>query len=173
MTNYLKKTVRFIRKYWKRIILGILSIMFLLFLSWKIDANQNTSNYFMNNFFNICIVVLIFIIFFTMSSFYNLEFDDDDNNKKVTKTIIVEKMKRYKKEPFSCQRGAEDLEKDCKKLYEEPCQLPDCCAWAKKTGAEKAICIAGTESGPIFKTDENGKEHTFDYYYYKNKKMLI
>ena len=172
MTNFLKRTLHFIRKYWKRIILGILSIMFLLFLSWKIDINQNTSNYFMNNFFNISIVVLIMMIIFTLSSYYNFEFDDD-NNKKVTKTIIVEKMTANKKEPFSCQRGAEDLEKDCKKLYEEPCQLPDCCAWGKKTGAEKAECIAGTESGPIFKTDENGKKHSFDYYYYKNKKILI
>ena len=171
MTNYFNKIIRFVRKNWKKIVLGILSILFLLFLSWKIDTNERTSNYFINNIFYIGIVVLILSILLILSSFYNLDFDDDDNkDKRVTKTIIVEKMKT--RDSF-CDRGSEDLEESCQQLLEEPCNSLDCCAWCKKTGSEKGECIAGDGDGPLFKSGTDGNNYSFDYYYYKNKKIPI
>lgn len=56
-----------------------------------------------------------------------------------------------------------DLEKGCNELTESNCGQVKCCVY----GNDK--CVAGNINGPIYKTDNDGKLITMDYYYYLGK----
>ena len=58
--------------------------------------------------------------------------------------------------------NASELEKACNELSEANCAQPRCCVF---TGTGK--CVAGAVTGPIFKTDKDGKMITMDTYYYQ------
>ena len=56
------------------------------------------------------------------------------------------------------------LNESCGNLTETNCNSTSCCNW---TSANK--CVAGTQTGPTFNTDSNGKTKQLDYYYFQNK----
>ena len=93
-----------------------------------------------------------------------------DRPKKVSQVIVVEKMTSG----GFCDRKSESLEKSCSQLLKEPCQLTDCCAWAKRKDKKKTYdALLVMLMDPIFKSDKNGKKYEFDYYYFKGKKIPI
>ena len=64
--------------------------------------------------------------------------------------------------------SSENLELDCNTLTETTCNTTSCCGWLKtKNGISK--CVAGTNHGPKYKTDNSGNTLNIDQYYYQNK----
>jgi hypothetical protein len=62
-------------------------------------------------------------------------------------------------------RGSSNiLEESCGKLTKRNCLETSCCVF---TSEDK--CVAGSEGGPTFNSDSNGKTKNLDYYYYKEK----
>ena len=57
-----------------------------------------------------------------------------------------------------------ELNTMCGKLTDSNCKNSGCCGLVNDTK-----CVAGNESGPIYKTGENGQPMNLDMYYYKNK----
>ena len=168
---YRKKLLHFVRIYWNFIILAILIILAFLFLPQlnigSTNFNLNIPPYFKQNWLGILIVILVFVVIMMVSLGLNVSFRD--RPKKVSQVIVVEKMTSG----GFCDRKSESLEKSCSQLLKEPCQLTDCCAWAKRKDKKKPKCIAGNADGSIFKSDKNGKKYEFDYYYFKGKKIPI
>jgi len=61
--------------------------------------------------------------------------------------------------------GSSDLlNESCNKLTQKNCNSTSCCVWTNNNK-----CVAGSENGPTYNTDKNGKTIDLDYYYYKNK----
>jgi hypothetical protein len=63
--------------------------------------------------------------------------------------------------------NSDNLDIQCNKLSKNICNMVDCCVFANINNNTK--CVAGSKSGPTFKTDLNGNNLNIDYYYYKNK----
>lgn len=64
--------------------------------------------------------------------------------------------------------SSENLELDCNTLTETTCNTSSCCGWLKTTNGI-AKCVAGTNHGPKYKTDNSGNKLNIDQYYYQNK----
>ena len=55
-----------------------------------------------------------------------------------------------------------NLNESCSKLTQTNCGKTSCCVWTNK-------CVAGSEKGPTYNTNEKGKTNHLDYYYFQNK----
>ena len=53
----------------------------------------------------------------------------------------------------------------CNKLTRNNCNAVKCCVWMSDD-----TCVAGSERGPTYNTDDNGKTKAIDFYYYQNKR---
>jgi hypothetical protein len=60
--------------------------------------------------------------------------------------------------------NSSELETACNGLTSENCKNSNCCVW---TNGSK--CLAGSATGPTYKTDSDGKNLEVDNYYYMNK----
>lgn len=95
----------------------------------------------------------------TMEPFDNTE--TEIANSDVLGTIVMDKSDAF------CEnhRGTSGaLEESCGKLTKNNCNSTSCCVWSSDNK-----CAAGNVNGPTFNSDENGKTHALDYYYFQNK----
>uniref|UniRef100_A0A6C0ER07 Uncharacterized protein n=1 Tax=viral metagenome TaxID=1070528 RepID=A0A6C0ER07_9ZZZZ len=56
------------------------------------------------------------------------------------------------------------LNESCGKLTKSNCVSTTCCVFLN---GDK--CVAGTQEGPTYNTDDKGRTKDIDYYYYQNK----
>ena len=77
-------------------------------------------------------------------------------------SIIVNKNTAFCKNHIGSSAILND---SCNKLTKNNCNSVSCCVYTSNNK-----CVAGSESGPTYNTDENGKTINLDYYYYQNIK---
>jgi hypothetical protein len=93
--------------------------------------------------------------------------DDETSNNKTHKDLLS----RMKQGFCSVHSGnSEGLEKDCNLLSKQTCNKTQCCIFAYNEENIDGKCVAGSQFGPTYHSDENGINHDFDYYYYMGKK---
>ena len=57
---------------------------------------------------------------------------------------------------------ASNLELSCNRLTKDTCMKTSCCVYTNND-----TCVAGSKHGPTFKTDKQGTQIPYDYYYHK------
>jgi len=98
---------------------------------------------------------LILFISYISYSFYFSNKEEFDTN------IIMNKSDAFCE---SNKGSSGSLDNSCKKLSKKNCTSTSCCVWTSDN-----MCLAGSENGPTFNSDSNGKSKTLDYYYFKDK----
>lgn len=153
---------------------------------------QEIYNYLLKNWINISLIVLILLIMTIFIVLENVQFNNENNsqvnNDKTTHTSTIriteamtneEKLEKTHKEMVSKMKkgfcgvhegNSDNLENDCNALSKETCNMTECCIFAYNSKNQNGKCVAGSESGPTYQTDDSGMEHNFDYYYYMGKK---
>ena len=87
------------------------------------------------------------------------------NNSDTDASIILDKNKSFC-ESYRGSSGA--LDESCRKLSRGNCDSVSCCVW---TSDKK--CVAGSERGPTFNTDSNGKTKPLEYFFFEGKKHSL
>ncbi len=161
---------------------------------------QEIYKYLVKNWIDITLIVLIlisvtiFIVLQNNNSNNNKENDENntDNIKQHTSIITIQQLEgmtnndgdkdinnethkdllsRMKQGFCSVHSGnSESLEKDCNLLSKDTCNKTQCCIYAYNSENIDGKCVAGSQFGPTYHSDENGINHNFDYYYYMGKK---
>ena len=84
------------------------------------------------------------------------------NNPHIDTSIIIDNNKSF----CESHRGSSgELDKSCNNLTQNKCGKVSCCVWTSDN-----VCVAGSERGPTFNTDSNGKTKSLDYYFFEGKK---
>lgn len=79
-------------------------------------------------------------------------------------------LNKMKKGFCTVNEGSSDtLESDCNSLTKDTCNMTECCIYAYNSDNPDGKCIAGSKSGAMYQSDENGSLIDYDYYYYMNK----
>lgn len=66
------------------------------------------------------------------------------------------------------------IESYCTALGKNKCKIQDCCVLlGNNDEPETQRCVAGSKSGPTYKTDEDGNDIEYDDYYYLQKQYSI
>jgi hypothetical protein len=96
---------------------------------------------------------------------------DINDNTLVNNIIPVDGISNF------CSKYSEspkDLEDACNGLAEATCKNISCCALiGNSTENDKSKCTAANKSGPIYKSDVNGKLISMDHYYYEGTKYTV
>ena len=144
----------------------------------------NVYEYIKNNFGSIMLVVIGFFLVMAYTSINNINFEKSEkeldkkfiietfaeNNKNMnSKSSLGEKSKMLKTKQkitdSSCSGKLAVIDSTCKKhKYKLSCTSYDCCNWGKRDN--KLQCVGGGKNGPTFGAKK------FDYYYYKDKKIM-
>ena len=140
------------------------------------------SNFIYDNYLNIIIFVIFTFLFLTISQL-KWNFNPDIHPPKLIKEYTWETMTNMEKEMKKdmdadflkinpsdgfCESflgDASNLEISCNKLTKDRCFKTSCCVYT-----DNNKCVAGSEQGPTFKTDEKGNPVAYNYYYHKGIK---
>jgi hypothetical protein len=144
----------------------------------------NVYVYIKNNFGSILLVVIGFFLVMAYTVINNINFEKTakeldkkfiietflENNKNMKpESSLTEKTKMLKATEkitnSSCTGKLDVIDSTCKKhKYKLACTSYDCCNWGKRDN--KLQCVGGGKDGPTFGAKK------FDYYYYKEKKIM-
>jgi hypothetical protein len=142
-------------------------------------------NSIIGNWFRILLVVGIIFLFMilitTKSVFKGLTSSErekkEEREKETINLVVKEGLTTKEKSDLldSMKKGfckvnsgdSSKLNKECKKLTKDVCNMTECCVYAK-TG-NKESCMAGDELGPTYQYDDKDNKINFDYYYYMGK----
>ena len=142
-------------------------------------------NSIMSNWFRILLVAgiifLLMILMTTSSVFKGLTSSErvkrEEREKETINLVVKEGLTTKEKSDLldSMKKGfckvnsgdSSKLNKECKKLTKDVCNMTECCVYAK-TG-KKEGCMAGDVMGPTYQYDDKDNKINFDYYYYMGK----
>jgi hypothetical protein len=119
---------------------------------------------------SIFVVVIILLGFIVFIHLIGLNLNQSEPQKKLIEVVTLEgfdtDIEMNKSDSFCKSHiGSSDLlNESCNKLTQKNCNSTSCCLWTSNNK-----CVAGSENGPTYNTDKNGKTINLDYYYYKNK----
>jgi len=120
------------------------------------------------------ILVIVFVFIFLMIVFYYIEtnLDKTDSSKPKVTTITTATVETLSNPNDSfCEyyeSNPNELRREASKLTQKNCTNTKCTIWLKEKGSSDGRCVIGSETGPIFQTD-NGVKLDIDNYYYMNK----
>ena len=122
----------------------------------------------------ILIIVFLILSIMVFINSIGLNLNVEEQPKKLLQVVTLEGLSNpdtsiiMDKNSAFCEnhRGSSgNLDESCKKLSRGNCDSVSCCVW---TSDEK--CVAGSERGPTFNTDSNGKTKSLDYFFFEGKK---
>lgn len=145
----------------------------------KINVIDEAYHFIINNLDNIILVFLFMLIGFIYAVLNNITFNNNKSDtKKTTKIITYETFENANTDKTDVPNSdkcttlhgkSHELEEYCASLHPKLCKQKSCCILGKEVGVENTKCVAGSNTGPTYHTDDDGIDINFDYYYYQGK----
>lgn len=136
---------------------------------------------------NILDLILVSLFMLVGLIIYVMNFNENNNSSNEENNKIKEGMitKDEIESANQCEKLMDDsskIEAHCEKLSDTRCKYEECCVLLSEKSddsndseSHKRVtkCVAGSKSGPTYKSDENGNQIHYDEYYYLNEKYTI
>lgn len=162
-------------------ILITLAIAAMLLRHISMDTGESeVSKYLKENYVKIFSIITIIMLLIVVFSVLGIDFSKSDNSTLVDQYIVenFNSKSRYLPESFwrtkgqgFCQaitKNSDTHKKACKQLSFSNCsQFTNCCAAVNGKDENSYDCVPASSGGPLFSTDNYGKN--IDFYWYKGK----
>lgn len=132
----------------------------------------------------VSLFMLVGLIIYVMNFSGN---NNSDNGEKIQEGMITKDEIENANQCEKLMGDSSKIEAHCEKLSDTRCKYEECCVLlSEKSNSGDDVdstdksdesymtkCVAGSKSGPTYKSDENGNQIHYDEYYYLNEKHTI